>query len=49
MRGVAAGASSPKCSMASKPGSPDSATVGTSGSRLVRVALVTAIGRRLPD
>src|ERR1039458_8056329 len=47
--GVPAGAITPPHDTDSKPGRPDSVTVGTSGSEGIRLALVTAIARSLPD
>src|SRR4029079_7266367 len=46
--GVPAGARTPNHDDASNPGSPDSASVGTSGSAAERSALVTASARNLP-
>ena len=46
--GSAAGPKMPYHEVTSKPGSPVSATVGTSGSAGERVAVVTASGRSLP-
>ncbi len=46
--GVSRGAIRPNQATISKPGKPDSATVGTLGSSGDRVALVTAMGLRLP-
>ena len=46
--GVPAGAAMPSHPMYSKPGRPDSATVGISGSASSRVGLVTASARILP-
>jgi hypothetical protein len=47
-RGVFAGARMPVTVLASKPGTPDSASVGTSGSAAARFAVVTAIARMRP-
>src|SRR5436190_23717553 len=46
--GVPVGASTPNHDEASKPGIPDSATVGTLGSAAARVNEVTASARSLP-
>src|SRR5688572_27321756 len=47
--GVAAGASTPYHVVNEYPGTPASATVGTSGTTDERFALVTASARTLPD
>src|SRR5258706_7007133 len=47
--GVPAGARMPNHELASKPGRPDSAIVGTSGSAGARLSEVTATARTLPD
>ena len=47
-RGVPAGASSAERCATSKPGSPASAMVGSSGSRFDRVRLVTPSARSVP-
>src|SRR5438105_12386471 len=47
-RGVPAGARRPNQVSTSKPGSPDSATVGNSAALATRCALVTATPRSLP-
>lgn len=46
--GVPAGAARPNHDCTSKPGKPDSATVGTSGSSGERCALVMAMARNRP-
>ena len=46
--GVPVGTSTPFHAGASKPGKPDSATVGKSGSDLLRLSVVTAIPRMRP-
>src|SRR5690554_5694887 len=46
--GVPAGAHTPYQVLISKPGTPDSCTVGTSGSEATRLAVVTARGRSVP-
>jgi hypothetical protein len=46
--GVPTGASNPFQPSTSKPGRPDSATVGTSGSSGIRSRPVTALARNLP-